>query len=179
MSSLSQVKQAHVSQSGFALEGPARMKEFAVVGTASAGQLDVFDSDSAPEAGVYTQSGTTVTVTDSSHGLTSGDIVGIAFDAGTGGTAAPGNYEITVTSANAFTVTVLNSITISGGSNACRYVAYTPLSTTTPKRWVMTKETGAGDTFQNVFQIPSGGFLARNNVYFSMTNLGSAEVLFE
>lgn len=176
--SLGQIRQAHLSQSGFAVEGPSRLKEFAVVGTASAGQLDVFDTSTAPESGTYVQSGTTVTVSDTGHGLSTGDVVGIAFDAGTGGTAAPGNYTITVTTANAFTITQLNSVTITG-TNACRYVANSGDKQPKPKRWLMTKETGAGDTFQNVFQIPNSGFRTTNNTYFSMASLGSAEVFHE
>lgn len=173
-----QIFQAHLSQSGLAVNRRARLKEFAVVGTASAGQIDVFDSLTAPETGTYVQSGTTVTVTDTGHGLSTGDVVGIAFDAGTGGTSDPGNYEITVTNANVFTFTSLNSITITG-TNACRYVSNSGSTQEKPNRWLMTKETGAGDTFQNVFQIPQDGFLVRNGCFFSMSNMATAEVFFE
>lgn len=178
MNSLSQIHQAHVHESGFALSGRARLKEFSVVGSASAGVLDVFDTDTAPETGTYAQSGTTVTVTDSGHGLASGDIVGIAFSSGTGGTAHPGNYEITVTSANAFTVTMLNSDTITG-TPACRYVAYTPGAGTTPKRWLMTKETAAADTYVNVFQMPNEGFIVSHKVYMNISNMASVDVFYE
>ena len=178
MQSLSQINQGHRHESGFVVLGRRRLKEFSVIGTASAGIIDVFDTDTAPEAGTYAQSGTTVTVTDTGHGLATGDIVGIAFETGTGGTAQPGNYEITVTTANAFTVTMLNSDTISG-TPACRYVATTPGPNVTPKRWLMSKRTAAADTFANVFQIPNSGFVTTYGVYFHMANLDEADVFYE
>lgn len=47
---------------------------------------------------------TTVTVTNSSHGGTTGDWVTISASAAVGGITPIGNYEITVTTANAFTI---------------------------------------------------------------------------
>jgi len=178
VSSLSQIFQAHLKQSGFAVKRRVRVKELSVLGTATAGFVDLFDTDVAPESGTYTQAGTTVTVTDTAHGLATGDIVGISFDSGTGGEAQPGNYEITVTGANTFTLTQNNAVTITG-TPACRYVAYTPGPSVTPKRWLMTKETAAADTFVNVFQLPNEGFLARHGVYMSMSNLAIADIFFE
>jgi len=176
--SLAQIQQAHLSSSGFAVLGDRRLKEFAITGSSSAGIFEVFDTDTAPEAGTYAQSTTTVTVTDTSHGLSTGDVVGIAFEAGTGGTATPGNYVITVTSANAFTITVLNSDTITD-TPACRYVASTPNDGTQPKRWLLTKETSAADTFANIFRIPNEGFRTNHGAYFHMSNLTSADVFYE
>lgn len=178
MNSLSQVQQGHRHESGFVALGRHRLKEFSVVGTASAGIFVVFDTDTAPETGTYAQSGTTVTVTDTGHGLSTGDVVGINFAVGTGGTAQPGNYEITVTSANAFTVEMLNSDTITG-TPACQYVANSGSNQETPKRWLMSKHTSASDIYANVFQIPNEGFIARNGVYFFMTNLTEADVFYE
>lgn len=177
-STISQIFQGHRHESGFVVMGRRRLKEISVTGTASAGRLEIFDSDTAPEAGTYAQSGTTVTVTDTGHGLSTGDVVGISFETGTGGTAQPGNYEITVTTANAFTVTMLNSDTITG-TPACRYVASTPTPNAFPKRWLMTKETSAADTFANTFSIPNQGFIATYGIYFHMSNLGHADVFYE
>lgn len=178
MQSLSQIQQGHRHESGFVVLGRRRLKEFCLVGTASAGLLDVFDTDTAPESGTYAQSGTTVTVTDNGHGLSTGDIVGISFSTGTGGTAQPGNYEITVTGVNTFTVTMLNSDTITG-TPACRYVATTPAANVTPKRWLMSKHTSAADTYANVFQIPNEGFICTYGAYFHMANLLEADVFYE
>lgn len=178
MQSLSQIQQGHREETGFVVLGRKRLKEFSLVGTASAGTLNVFDTDTAPIAGTYAQSGTTVTVTKTGHGLSTGDVVGIAFDTGTGGSAQPGNYEITVTTANAFTVTMLNSDTITG-TPACRYVATTPAANVSPKRWLMSKHTSAGDTYANVFQLPNEGFICTYGAYFYMANLTEADVFYE
>ena len=62
MNSLSQVFQVSKRESGFAVLGPHRLKEFSIIGTASEGKLTVYDTDTAPVAGTYAQSGTTVTV---------------------------------------------------------------------------------------------------------------------
>ena len=68
----------------------------------------------------YGQSGTTITITKTSHGYSVGDFVVIDF---TAGSATDGNYEIkTVPSSNTFTVTSATSATISSGSS-CTYGA--------------------------------------------------------
>ena len=68
----------------------------------------------------YGQSGTTITITKSSHGYSVGDFVVIDF---TAGSATDGNYEIvTVPSSSTFTVTSATSATISAGT-ACTYGA--------------------------------------------------------
>ena len=177
-STISQIFQGHRHESGFVVLGRRRIKEVSLVGTASAGLLDIFDTDTAPESGTYAQSGTTVTVTDTGHGLSTGDVVGISFSTGTGGTAQPGNYTITVTTANAFTVEMLNSDTITG-TPACRYVASTPAPNAFPKRWLMSKHTSAADTFANTFGVPNQGFVTAHGVYFHMSNLLEADIFYE
>jgi hypothetical protein len=68
----------------------------------------------------YGQSGTTITITKSSHGYSVGDFVVIDF---TAGSATDGNYEIqTVPSTSTFTVTATTSATISSGTS-CTYGA--------------------------------------------------------
>tara|TARA_Y100000401_G_scaffold1358_1_gene1061 strand:+ start:4642 stop:8580 length:3939 start_codon:yes stop_codon:yes gene_type:complete len=68
----------------------------------------------------YGQSGTTITITKSSHGYSVGDFVVIDF---TAGSATDGNYEIqTVPSSSTFTVTSATSATISSGTS-CTYGA--------------------------------------------------------
>lgn len=177
-STIAQIFQGHRHESGFVVLGRHRLKEVSLVGTASAGILDIFDTDTAPESGTYAQSGTTITVTDADHGLSTGDVVGISFSIGTGGTGQSGNYEITVTSSSAFTVTMLNSATITGDP-ACRYVASTPSPNTFPRRWLMSKHTSAGDTFANTFGIPNQGFIATKGIYFFMSNLLEADIFYE
>lgn len=62
----------------------------------------------------YSQSGTTITVTSNSHGRSSNTYVELDF---TSGTAADGNYLITSTTTNTFTVTSATSATTSGNVN--------------------------------------------------------------
>ena len=86
-------------------------------------KLLVATSDIDPDTSVsatYGQSGTTITITKSSHGYSVGDFVVIDF---TAGSATDGNYEIiTVPSSSTFTVTSTTSATISSGT-ACSYGA--------------------------------------------------------
>ena len=67
----------------------------------------------------YEQSGTTITISKSSHGYSVGDFVVIDFASGG---ATDGNYEIKTVSTDAFTVTANTSATISSGT-ACSYGA--------------------------------------------------------
>ena len=67
----------------------------------------------------YGQSGTTITITKTSHGYSVGDFVLIDF---TAGSATDGNYEIISKTDNTFTVTSATSATISSGTS-CTYGA--------------------------------------------------------
>ena len=71
-------------------------------------------------AGTYGRSGTTVTVTLTSHGMTTGQVANMTFAAGTGGTATAGSYAVTVIDANTFTITDTASGTITGSPVATR-----------------------------------------------------------
>jgi len=85
--------------------------------------LLVATTDIDPDTSVsatYEQSGTTITITKTSHGYSAGDFVVIDFAAGG---ATDGNYEIqTVPSSSTFTVTSATSATISSGTS-CTYGA--------------------------------------------------------
>lgn len=68
--------------------------------------------------GTYSQSGTTVTVTATAHGLTAGNLV---YSDITTGTAVDGTYTVvTVTDANTFTYTAGTSLTTSGNITLVR-----------------------------------------------------------
>ena len=86
-------------------------------------KLLVATSDIDPDTSVsatYGQSGTTITISKTSHGYSVGDFVVIDF---TAGSATDGNYEIiSVPSSSTFTVTSATSATISSGT-ACTYGA--------------------------------------------------------
>ena len=178
MDSLGQVFQVSKRESGFAILGPHRLKELSIIGTASEGKITIYDTDTAPIAGTYAQSGTTVTVTDADHGLSTGDVVGICFATGTGGTACSGNYSITVADADTFEITMLNSDTITNDP-ACHYVANSGSNQPTPKRWLMCKGVAAGDSFANTFKVPNSGFSTKLGTYFLMSNLLEADMFYE
>jgi len=77
-------------------------------------KLLVATTDSDPDAttsGTYAQSGTTITVTKSSHGFSVGGFVVLTFTSGSG---VSGNYEIQTKTTNSFTVTAAASQTTSG-----------------------------------------------------------------
>jgi hypothetical protein len=166
------VLSGHLHQSGFiVLQAASRIKAISLKGTASAGQLDVFSTTTAPVTATYAQSGTTVTVTKSAHGLQTGDRVGIAFSLGTGGAAFSGNYTITRTGADTFTLTSPNSASINAGA-ACVYVAGNLAS------WLMTFETTAGDTYQNYFLLPGEGVRSQLTTYAYMSNIDVVTIFY-
>jgi hypothetical protein len=166
------VLSGHLHQSGFIVaQNPCRIKSISMKGTTSAGQLDLFSTTTAPVAATYAQSGATITVTKSSHGLNTGDRVGIAFTLGTGGAAFSGNYTATKTGADTFTITSPNSISITAGAN-CVYVAGALAS------WLMTFETTAGDTYQNYFLLPGEGVRSLLGTYAYMNNVDVVTVFY-
>ncbi|MAL47041.1 host specificity protein J [Hyphomonas sp.] len=78
-------------------------------------ELLVATTDSDPDtstAGTYAISGTTITITKSSHGYSVGSFVAVNFTSGTG---VDGDYEIkTIPNANTFTLTSATSLSTSG-----------------------------------------------------------------
>ena len=164
------VKQAHINQSGFLVLGRNRVRALSFVGTATAGTLAIFDTATAPvTTGVtYGRAGTTVTVTKTAHGLTTGDVVGIHFEAFP--SATDGNYVITVTGANTFTLTDINTGTITG-SPAAVYVSG-------GGSWLLTYESSATDIFNNSPDIPEDGVVAIKGVYAYMDNIAVANIFY-
>ena len=162
------VKQAHLNASGFLVLGRNRVKGISFVGTATAGYVALFDTTTAPvTTATYGRSGTTVTVTQSAHGLATGDVIGIDFAAGTGGTATNGNYVVTVTNSSTFTVTDINSGTITA-SPTMVYAS----------RWLMSYDVSASDTFNNSPFIPDDGVIAVNGIYAQMSNLLAVNIFY-
>lgn len=78
--------------------------------------------NSVPLSGTYGRTGTTVTVSMTAHGMTTGQIANLTFAAGTGGTATSGHYSVTVIDANSFTITDTASGTISGSPSVTRNI---------------------------------------------------------
>jgi len=163
------VKQGHLNESGFFVLGRNRVKAVSFFG--GGGTLVLFDTTSAPVSSsvTYAQSGTTVTVSKTSHGLVTGDVVGIHFDSNTGVSATDGNYSITRVDANSFTLTDINSRTIT--STAALYVSGV-------NRWLLTYETHSTDEFQNSPIIPGEGVLVVNGIYAYMSAIDSAQIFY-
>ena len=145
------VKAAHLNSSGFLVSYGTRVKGISFTGTATAGYVTLFDTSSAPVSSsvTYAQSGNTVTVTKVAHGLTTGTVIGIHFLSNSGVSATDGTYTITRTGADTFTLTDINSRTIT--STAAVYAV---------GRWILTYESTAGDTFSNAPIIPGDGIRA-------------------
>ena len=164
------IKQAHLNQSGLMVPYRTRVKAISFVGTASAGQFIIFDTLTAPvSSGVtYGRSGTTITVSKTAHGLVAGQTIGIDFDVGTGGSATPGNYTVVTASANSFTLTDINSGTITG----------TPAAVYSTGNWLLTFDVAAGDTYNNALLYPGEGVLAVNGLYTYMVNLAAVSVFY-
>jgi len=164
------VKQAHINTSGFLVLGRNRVKALSFVGTATAGTIVIFDTATAPVTSsvTYGRSGTTVTVSKTSHGLNTGDVVGIHFEAFP--SATDGNYVITRINADSFSLTDINSGTITG-SPAAVYVSG-------GGSWLLTYETSATDIFNNAPEIPQDGVLALKGVYAYLDNVAVANIFY-
>ena len=162
------VKTAKIQGVGTLVSGRCRLKQATVIGSGTAGYIDFFDTLTAPTAATYGRSGTTVTVTSTGHGLSTGNTVGIAYIAVSGVAPVSGNYAVTVTDANTFTITDLNSGTIAT-STVCNYVPN--------KRWLMGINTGTNVQPYQVL-IPGEGILCLNGVYANSSNITSTQVTY-
>jgi hypothetical protein len=163
------VKQAHINQSGIMVPFGTRIKAISFTGSASAGSLTLFDTVTAPvTTATYARSGATVTVTQSAHGLTTGQVIGIDFSVGTGGAATNGNYVVTVTNSSTFTVTDINSGTITAGATMIYSTG----------KWLATYDVTAEDSYNNAPFIPGEGVKAATGVYAYMVNLGAANIYY-
>lgn len=163
------VKQAHLNSSGYFVKYPVRVKGMSYTGGASAGYVTLFDTATTPVSSsvTYAQSGTTVTVSKTSHGLITGDVIGIHFLSNSGVSATDGTYSITRVDANTFTLTDINSRTIT--STAAVYVV---------GKWLMTYETAAGDIYSNVPFISGEGVRVETGVYAEMANMDSVQIIY-
>jgi hypothetical protein len=165
------VKQAHLNGSGFLVKSPVRVKGVSFYGAGSAdGILVLFDTAATPVSAsvTYARSGTTVTVTKTAHGLITGAVIGIHFATGTGGTATDGTYTITRVDADTFTLTDINTGTITG----------TPAAVYAVGRWLLTYESDSTDVFQNAPLIPGEGVKAQTGVYAYTSNIAAAQIYY-
>jgi hypothetical protein len=162
------VKQAHINTSGFMVLGRNRVKAISFTGSATAGYVTLFDTTVAPvTTATYGRSGTTITVTLTAHGLTTGQVIGVDFAAGTGGTATNGNYAVTVTNSSTFTLTDINSGSITAGA-----------AMVFANRWLMTYDVAANDPYNNSPFIPDDGVIVTDGVYAQMSNVVACNIYY-
>jgi hypothetical protein len=161
------VSSVRLNQSGFGYIGRVRVKGLTVTSAGGAtGTVSIYDSATAPvTSSTYARTGTTVTVSSTAHGLSTGQRVGISFAVGTGGSATNGNYTITRTGADTFTLTDINTGSITAGA-ACNYVANTGLNNST--QWHATFDIANVVAVTNIV-IPGEGLLIENSLYVTMT----------
>ena len=157
------VKSAHTNQSGFLVLGRNRLKGFLAVAGTSAGTVNVWDTTTAPVAVTYGRAATLITVTLASHGLVTGDTVGLTFGVASGTSATNGNYVVTVLTSSTYTVTDINTGTIAAGTAA-----------TQGTRWLTSFDTAAVNTTgtpqAGYVLVPGEGMIVTNGLYAQMTN---------
>lgn len=133
-------------------------------------------------SGTYAQSGTTITVTETAHGLTTGQSVYLNF---TSGTAVDGWFLVTVTTADEYTVTAAAAASTSGnvtvevktaggqynitkrriyrsvaGTNATEFQFVTEISRATTSFSDNVASAGLGETLKSQFYTPPPDDLA-------------------
>lgn len=101
------VKSQHAATSGLMVPYRTRLKGAVVFPFTGATGYSAF-VDNTSISGTYARSTTTATITSANHGLTTGQWVYLDWD------LADNPYQVTVTGANTFTVTVANSGATSG-----------------------------------------------------------------
>ena len=152
------VLSAHLNQSGQMVLGRVRLKGLISMGTATAGTVNFWDATTAPTAVTYGRTGTLVTVTHVAHGLATGNSIGLTFGSdGSGRAATNGNYTVTRLTADTYTVTDINSGTVTPGTAASENT-----------RWLASFDTNTASDVTTIL-IPGEGMLATNGIYGQMT----------
>jgi hypothetical protein len=160
------VLSAHINVTGQMIVGRNRVKGLVITNGASAGNLYLWDTTTAPVAATYARSsGGLITVTLNAHGLNTGDQVGLIFAAGTGGQGTTGNYVVTRTGANTYTVQDINAGAITAGAAALQ-----------GPRWLTSVDIAANEVV--TLLIPGEGMLATSGVYATVTNLTGVTIFY-
>jgi len=157
---------AHTNVTGQMVGYRTRVKGLSVTGSGSAGYFYLWDSLTGTNAATYARdSAGLITVTQSAHGLTTGQEVGLVFGAGTGGQATTGNYLVTVLTSSTYTVQDINAGAITAGAAALQNT-----------RWLLSVDMGANQSVG--FPVPGEGVLAKNGVYATVSNLSGLTVFY-
>jgi hypothetical protein len=162
----------HLDVSGFIVpNGRYRVKQITFQGSGGgAGVVEIFDTTVAPTSATYGRSSALITITKSTHGLATGDRVGIGFSAAGGASGTDGNYSITRVDADSFTITDPNSGTVTPGT-ACRYV-------NNGARWLVSFGTLVSQTTATAVLVPGEGILAAKGIYASISNTSFVTVFY-
>lgn len=161
----SDVLSKHMTASGVAYAGRARLKGAVVSANSTAASRNTVFANNSSQAGTYGRSTTTVTVTMASHGLSTGDRVWLSFAAGTGGTATSNVYSVTVTNSTTFTVTDSASGSITGSPAVTMYAQ------------VLLEADCYNPTAFNVI-VPGEGILAKDGIYVGLVANVTASVFY-
>lgn len=105
---------------GIAGAGRTRLKLGGVSGTFAASEV-IYELNNNFVTGTYSQSGTTVTITSNSHGLSNGDVVAADYLTGT---AVDGFFTVSSAADNTFVLTAAASATTSGNIQYKKALAY-------------------------------------------------------
>lgn len=154
------VKSKHAQSSQVVVNYRTRLKGAIVSPNTSAASRNTVFANNVAKTGTYDIPGsTTCTVSITNHGLTTGDRVWLDF---TSGTAVDNVYVVTVTTADAFTVTTA-SLTTSG--NVTMYSTI-----------LLEVDTYNQTAF--MVNIPGEGIVAENGIYVGLVSNISATVFY-
>jgi hypothetical protein len=165
------VKAAHLNATGIAVSGANRLKGLIYTSGTSAGTINIWDTVSAVTAITsYTRSSAgLITVTLTSHGLNTGDVIGLTFSSGTGGYGTNGNYIVTVLTSSTYTVQDINIAAITSGTGGTQSVA--------GGRWIFSFDTAAtavsGQPSANNILIPGEGIKVNTGIYCQLGTAGT------
>ena len=144
----------HNTVSGVAVPYRTRLKGIVVSPTSST-TLNVGFMNNVFSTGTYSQTGTTMTVTLTAHGLVNGDRVWLSCTTGDGNSDL---YSVTVTDANTFTVTSSTSESASGNVNV-----YTEILTEI--------DCATATSFYTL--IPGEGIVGQDGLYVGLPSTGT------
>lgn len=164
------VKAAHLNVSGIAVSGQNRLKGLIYTSGTSAGTISIWDTVTTPTAITsYTRTAAVITVTLASHGLVTGNVIGLAFASGTGGYGTNGNYVVTVLTSSTYTVTDINSGTITSGTGGTQTAA--------GGRWIFSLDTAAtttsGQAATSSILMPGEGIKVNTGIYCQLGTAGT------
>jgi hypothetical protein len=165
------VKAAHLNVTGIAVSGPNRLKGLIYTSGTSAGTINIWDTVSAVTSitSYVRSSAGLITVTLASHGLTTGDVIGLTFGSGTGGYGTNGNYTVTVLTSSTYTVQDINTTAITSGTGGTQSVA--------GGRWLFSLDTAvtttSGQAATTSILIPGEGIKANTGIYCQLGTAGT------